>query len=219
MQFNHLKWMGPIVYLIVVITLFKINIGILIQPLPLITVLGGGVILAASRRRDSTRWLDAFGTGVLYAGALASLLLLLSAALSGLNALAEAFVPGIYAGFVYLIIHFYQGKPEGAVIKSEEPEQTQLAGDDRSPVNTLRSDWDSERTATPFLLAYALTPRESHVALKMIQGMDNRSIAESLFISEATLKKHVQNIYRKLDCHDRQSFMTAYMTFITAKRG
>jgi DNA-binding NarL/FixJ family response regulator len=65
---------------------------------------------------------------------------------------------------------------------------------------------------------YGLTQRESHVALKMLQGEDNRCIASSLYISEATLKKHVQNIYRKTDCHDRQQFMLNYMSFISGKR-
>jgi hypothetical protein len=141
MLFKRMKWLGPVIYLIAVITLFKIDISILIQPIPLLTVLGGGVILAFSRKRECSRWQDAFQTGILYAGALASLLMMLASAAKGLNAVAEGFVPGIYAGFIYLILHLYKDL-NGAAMHTDAMHAGQSA---------LPSDWDSERTATPFL--------------------------------------------------------------------
>jgi len=48
-----------------------------------------------------------------------------------------------------------------------------------------------------------LTPRELEVYELLAQGRSNRSIAETLFISESTAKLHVQHIFEKLGVHSR----------------
>lgn len=48
-----------------------------------------------------------------------------------------------------------------------------------------------------------LTKRELDVAEMISQGKGNRSIAESLNISERTVKAHLTSIFRKLSVHDR----------------
>ncbi len=48
-----------------------------------------------------------------------------------------------------------------------------------------------------------LTPREREVAELIGQGMSNRSIAERLFISPATVARHVANINTKLGFNSR----------------
>ena len=49
-----------------------------------------------------------------------------------------------------------------------------------------------------------LTRRECETALLVCQGMSNGEIAESLCISEATVKKHISNIFEKLGCERRE---------------
>ncbi|MBL7162723.1 MAG: response regulator transcription factor [Anaerolineales bacterium] len=49
----------------------------------------------------------------------------------------------------------------------------------------------------------SLTPREPEVLKLIAQGQDNREIAESLVISEKTVKTHVSNILSKLQLADR----------------
>jgi DNA-binding NarL/FixJ family response regulator len=44
----------------------------------------------------------------------------------------------------------------------------------------------------------ALTPREAAVLSAMAQGKSNLGIAETLFVSEAAVEKHVRGIFRKL---------------------
>jgi DNA-binding NarL/FixJ family response regulator len=44
-----------------------------------------------------------------------------------------------------------------------------------------------------------LTPRDRDVLREMAEGKSNRGIAETLFVSEATVEKHVTAIFRKLD--------------------
>lgn len=49
-----------------------------------------------------------------------------------------------------------------------------------------------------------LTKRECEIAILVCQGMSNGEIAESLCISEATVKKHISNIFEKLGCSRRE---------------
>jgi DNA-binding NarL/FixJ family response regulator len=44
----------------------------------------------------------------------------------------------------------------------------------------------------------ALSPRDLEVLSEMAEGKSNRGIAESLFVSEAAVEKHVSAIFRKL---------------------
>lgn len=48
-----------------------------------------------------------------------------------------------------------------------------------------------------------LTPREKDVLDEIGKGLSNLEIAEKLYISEHTVKKHVSNILSKLDVHHR----------------
>lgn len=49
-----------------------------------------------------------------------------------------------------------------------------------------------------------LTRRECEIAILVCRGMSNGEIAENLCISEATVKKHVSNIFEKLGCSKRE---------------
>ncbi|MGW8724692.1 response regulator [Streptomyces sp. NPDC055808] len=48
-----------------------------------------------------------------------------------------------------------------------------------------------------------LTPREREVLALIGQGLPNRCIAERLFISEATVKTHINNLFAKVGIRDR----------------
>jgi DNA-binding NarL/FixJ family response regulator len=48
-----------------------------------------------------------------------------------------------------------------------------------------------------------LTPREHEVLGLMAEGLTNNSIAGRLFVSEAAVRKHVGNIFAKLDLDPR----------------
>ena len=48
-----------------------------------------------------------------------------------------------------------------------------------------------------------LTPREREVLSLIAQGCNNREIAQSLFISERTVKNHVNSILHRLNLRDR----------------
>ncbi len=60
----------------------------------------------------------------------------------------------------------------------------------------IARDVDSEKVK-------ALSDRETEVLKLVASGMLNKEIAEKLHISERTVKNHMTNIFRKIDCGDR----------------
>lgn len=62
-----------------------------------------------------------------------------------------------------------------------------------------------------------LTQREREVLVLIAHGLDNRTIANHLFISEATVKTHISRLLMKMGLHDRASAVTvAYRTGLVA---
>jgi len=56
-----------------------------------------------------------------------------------------------------------------------------------------------------------LTPREAEVLRLIAAGASNREIARALFVSEATVKTHVNRIFAKTGSRDRvQAMRYAY---------
>jgi DNA-binding CsgD family transcriptional regulator len=58
-----------------------------------------------------------------------------------------------------------------------------------------------------FLTRYGITDREREIILKVVQGKSNADIASELFISLATVKTHLHNIYRKIDVDSRYDLL------------
>ena len=52
-------------------------------------------------------------------------------------------------------------------------------------------------------VSFALTSRELEVLRQLVGGANNAVIAESLFLSVNTVRKHVQSILNKLDAHSK----------------
>jgi two-component system NarL family response regulator len=56
--------------------------------------------------------------------------------------------------------------------------------------------------------AAELTPREVEVLKRMAAGRANKEIASDLFVSESTIKTHINHIMAKLGCNDRTQTVT-----------
>ncbi|MFA6596460.1 MAG: response regulator transcription factor [Ignavibacteriaceae bacterium] len=52
---------------------------------------------------------------------------------------------------------------------------------------------------------FYLTKRETEVLNKLSQGLDYIEISDALFISPFTVRKHIENIYRKLQVHNKMT--------------
>ena len=48
-----------------------------------------------------------------------------------------------------------------------------------------------------------LSDRETEILEQLSKGMTNKTIAENLFISPFTVKRHIENIYKKLQAQNR----------------
>lgn len=56
-----------------------------------------------------------------------------------------------------------------------------------------------------------LTEREAEILQLLASGLSNAEIAETLFLSETTIKTHISNLFRKLQVRDRvQAVIAAY---------
>jgi len=80
-------------------------------------------------------------------------------------------------------------------------------GEERRPVPDAS---DSERaqpssSSTEMWRVELLTQREQEILSLLAQGLSNKEIAAERFISPETVKRHVYNIYQKLDVHSRTS--------------
>ncbi len=64
----------------------------------------------------------------------------------------------------------------------------------------------------------ALTSRETEILQFICQGLANKEIAALLFISEKTVKNHINNIYRKLRVNNRTSAVLVALNDGLARR-
>jgi DNA-binding CsgD family transcriptional regulator len=70
---------------------------------------------------------------------------------------------------------------------------------DGESLTTLLFPLDGKQQADArHMLEYDLTKREQEVVRLVITGHSNTAIAKELFISKATVKKHLNNIYKKI---------------------
>ena len=58
-----------------------------------------------------------------------------------------------------------------------------------------------------FITRYNITDREREIILKVVQGKSNADIASELFISLATVKTHLHNIYKKIGVDSRYDLL------------
>ena len=56
-----------------------------------------------------------------------------------------------------------------------------------------------------------LSMREQEVLRELAQGLNNRTIAQRLYVSEDTVKSHLRNVYRKLGVSSRAEAVALYV--------
>ncbi|MBM4320154.1 MAG: response regulator transcription factor [Deltaproteobacteria bacterium] len=78
----------------------------------------------------------------------------------------------------------------------------EVLGETMQAAQPASSENRSVRLAS-FLETLPISRREREILTKLVQGMTNREIADSLVISERTVKNHLVNIYQKLEVENR----------------
>ena len=65
------------------------------------------------------------------------------------------------------------------------------------------------KETTELAIAASISPREREILKLLSAGFSNREIATKCSISTSTVKTHIENIYRKLDAHNRVQLVEA----------
>ncbi|MBI2996150.1 MAG: response regulator transcription factor [Candidatus Melainabacteria bacterium] len=87
-------------------------------------------------------------------------------------------------------------------MKQLKKEQLFLCGKTTLELRTILQTHKVETLSNKDLLEL-LTARETEVLHSLTQGVNYKQIAKLLFISESTVKTHVNNIFTKLNVSDR----------------
>lgn len=72
-----------------------------------------------------------------------------------------------------------------------------------APVQKLRTSQTETDSLPWWYVKDPLSERELEVLRHVAQGLSNQEIADKLFLSAGTVKRHMSNIYQKLDVHSR----------------
>lgn len=199
------KLLGLLFYFLVMGKLMDFNWTSLIKLKPLASVIVGMLILTLSQYKKGCireAFLSSAKWNVLFASFLTTLMSILSFVSTqsigslGFAGLAEHMLPLIYGSILYLIMNLIYDTDNPIQDRPLEPTVTEV------PTSLV--------SAEQVFRDLGLTNRECHVAIKLLENISNKEIGEQLYISEATVKKHIQNIYQKLQATDRNSFREIY---------
>lgn len=69
---------------------------------------------------------------------------------------------------------------------------------------------EQQKTVAHIVGVSGLSERESEIAMLLLRGYPYKLVASRLFISESTVKSHVQNIYSKLGIHSRTELIEKF---------
>ncbi|GAA4000462.1 response regulator transcription factor [Streptomyces marokkonensis] len=98
----------------------------------------------------------------------------------------------------------------GYLLKAERPERLFEAVRDAAAGRTVLSGPVTDRVVARLRSpGPALTTRERDILGRLAEGLGNREIARSLFLSEATVKTHLGRVYAKLGVRTRAGAVAA----------
>lgn len=198
-----------IVYFVVSVLLSGMDYREILNNTQLIAVTIGIVLLTFSQyQKGLTRddLVQKAKSNALLAGGITTLFSLMNAfnqPLFGNQAVAQAFLPLLYGALWYAVLNSNVIRP-----RDDKPRE-----DNSQALNVAH--FMSPEVAYPILTQKGFTPREIHVAIRLLHNSTNKEIADDLFITEATVKKHIQNMFKKCGAMDRQDFLVIYMQWVS----
>lgn len=202
-----LSALGMVAFLAALGALMRFDWPQMLQPAPLLAVMLGTLLLTAAQYRKGDGWVDLAHKArwnSFFAGAMTVLLTLLSLATPAqaqaitVAKTAQAITPLLLSSMLYLILSL--------LLRQEARSRQDGGAAQADPAEPLNPD-----KARIILSSRGFSQRECHVAIKVLQGSSNKEIAAQLYISEATVKKHIQNMFRKCGAADRQAFLAIYL--------
>lgn len=223
------KGIGILLYLILMAVFLKFDLRFLFDVRQFLLVLFGTILLllpslfeqggkdgekAKLLKRDKEKWYkrirhffeeeqERIGQNAVWAGLLQTFVLLFlnmnaaDAKVPGIQAIAVSCRPILYGFCIWVILQ-------------DSKKEDKHAGGSSAQSHGEAGQGEAAKTI-PVAIDYCerlqelgLTKREVEIALLVIQNETNAEIAEQLFISETTVKKHMSNIFSKLGISQRQ---------------
>lgn len=192
------------IYLILLCYLLKTDIAQLFSlRLMGMLLIGGGILCLPylERRMTFEEWKGIFGKNALTAGYMETFMLLFIG-LQQSKPMPEGFLPEValalrplFYGFIcYIVLWEEEGKKEKEE-RQDVPEQSRTEE---------KASMEKKTEGEQNMDLSKLTGREKQVAELIRRGLSNREIGEELFISETTVKRHVSNIFEKLEISSRK---------------
>ena len=192
------KAVGLLFYLLMILYLMEFHVKELFEWRSfLLVVLGMGLLSLPGwiEERNVGNLRDMISQNALYASYIVAVMLLTGTLSEGIRmedmskALAVGIRPILYGLLFYVFFHRSQSLSK---VEAKEEPQEENAKVSQTP----------EQVYYQFR-ASGLTEREAEVARLLYLDYTNRMIAEELYISEATVKKHVTHIFEKLEIESR----------------
>lgn len=201
-----------VVYMLLLCLLLKTNAILLFSPRHIgMFLLGCGILCLpyAEKKMNWKEGRDIFKKNAILAGYLETFMLMFVS--MNQNRFEESgvwseFALNLRPLFYGFVCHMVIGNEPAEKIPEEEPLAGGLPkkepGESKAPVKAKEpsEEMGGEKT----LDLSRLTRQERQVAELIKRGMTNREIGEELCISEATVKKHVSNIFEKLGIGSRR---------------
>jgi len=125
------------------------------------------------------------------------------------------FIPLVYAYLIYAVVDFYDNIIQNDKHNSTSTNMKNTEIIPSTTQNTANADSiegiDVTKLMTEKINAlldeFYLTKTEKAVSEYVLRGLTNKEISNALYISENTVKKHIQNILRKSDTKNRNQFI------------
>ena len=109
------------------------------------------------------------------------------------------------AMMLFVAYHVIRGSLQTLALRfNQPPEAREKEGGDHDLTRHI------EDQLPAYASAHSLSKREREVLSLVIEGKDNRTIAQELFLSEGTIKTHVHNIMVKTDTKSRNELKQSF---------
>ncbi|MDE5909124.1 MAG: helix-turn-helix transcriptional regulator [Lachnospiraceae bacterium] len=203
MKFTIKKMAAIVLYMLFLGFLLKTEAILLFSPKHIGMFLAGCLILCIPYLEKKTRWKEQkgiFKRNAITAGYLETIMLIFATMMqkeitwNTLPAELALDLRPIFYGFVCYIIL----KEEPPTFQESDPFKIE---DQR---RAIADETPEKEENKPELDISVLTRQEKQIAALVKKGMTNREIGEELCISEATVKKHMSNIFEKLKIQSRR---------------
>ena len=110
----------------------------------------------------------------------------------------------VVIGVLVFVLRQRKKKETADIVPSDDVPSDNIPAEENAPEEAmvLPEDW-IERVCEKKAITEVLSRRELEVLKKLLEGKSRKQIAEELFVTEATIKKHSSGIYSKLEVHNR----------------